>query len=200
MFDKPVTIDAHLAEDPLDYVGRDRLLRAFFVLGQASTLTKKKLPQDVLPHSMRRGIIEESGVIHTTSGINKNKRSVSFADRGEMLNSMDIVGPSSTNNAASSSSKAKGIGNGNSDTNVTAALRDSRQGVLVEQGDDKFKKSLALALTCSRKCCRMLWWAPVVGGSALALARLSVLVILTAGGLAHASALAWAQKWALHSA
>ena len=56
------TVQGWLEEDPLDFVSKGRLERAFFILGQSTTLTKRDLPQAVLTQEMKKTILESKGL------------------------------------------------------------------------------------------------------------------------------------------
>eukprot|EP00605_Chrysophyceae_sp_TOSAG23-4_P001865 GSChrysophyteH1.ASY1.ANO1.2057.1 assembled CDS len=59
------TVQQWLSEDPLDFVSKNRLNRAFYILGQSTTLTKKKLPEKALPAEMKKSILDSKGLLRS---------------------------------------------------------------------------------------------------------------------------------------
>ena len=58
---------AVLQEDPLDYVGKNRLMRSFHILGQSATLTKHKLPQTAVPDRLKESVLKRKKILRSTS-------------------------------------------------------------------------------------------------------------------------------------
>jgi hypothetical protein len=134
LFDRGVTVDSVLYEDPLDYVSKARLQRAFFVLGQSTTLNKKQLPQEVLPADLKKSILDSNGLQRANAGHGTTAESPSPFDSVDDAGNFVVAYGSSPldggSSMASMGSTTSSLRNG--------ALRDSRQGIVIEQGDDKY--------------------------------------------------------------